>query len=212
MVEELSAWRTKARILIAANCKFSCLQNFDHPFYGSLTCWNSFVAYRALPHLNNKHTVFGRVIDDPSPSSATLNAMEIAPVDSTSNRPKTDIRIKEVTIFVDPFEEFMKQREEAAESEKSKQNGKGDSDKQRPQDDDLVTWTGKRVRTNDGGRVNSHADAGVGKYLKAALASHTAPGEDDIIEYVEDEPEPEHVRKKAKAAGGRSGVGNFDSW
>lgn len=156
--------------------------------------------------------MFGRVIDDPSPSSATLNAMEVAPVDSTSNRPKTDIRIKEITIFVDPFEEFMKQREEAEESEKSKHDVKGNSEKQPSQDDDLVTWTGKRVRTSDGRGVNSHSDAGVGKYLKAALASHTTPGEDDIGDYVEDEPEPEHVRKRVKAAGSRGGFGNFDSW
>lgn len=156
--------------------------------------------------------MFGQVIDDPSPSSPTLSEMEITPVDPTTNRPKTDIRIKEVTIFVDPFEEFTKQREESEESEKNKHNGKEESGGQGSQDDDLVTWTGKRVRAADRSQVDNRAAAGVGKYLKAALASQTAPVKDELADYIEDELEPEHVRKRTKTAGGRGGFGNFDNW
>lgn len=82
-------------------------------------------------------------------------------------------------------------------------------------DDDLVTWTGKRVRGLDGsGASGTNEGAGVGKYLRAALAEQQTrkhADEDEIIEYVDDpEPElPEPTRKKFKSSGG---FGNFEGW
>ncbi|KAL2002034.1 hypothetical protein VTN02DRAFT_758 [Thermoascus thermophilus] len=171
-----------------------------------------FIAYRALPHLNNKHTIFGRLIDDPSPSSATLDTLEMAPVDPSTNRPNPEIRIKDVTVFVDPFEEFLNKKREEEEAEKAKAAGlaTGDDESQKL-DDEHTTWTGKRVRGYGSGPAGDDSGGGVGKYLKAALADRAAQGEDEIVEFVDEEPEPEHVRKKMKSAG-RGGFGNFDSW
>lgn len=47
--------------------------------------------------------------------------------------------------------------------------------------------------------------------MKAALANQGAE-EDEIVEVMDDEfePEPEPVRKKMKS--GKGGFGNFDSW
>lgn len=82
-------------------------------------------------------------------------------------------------------------------------------------DDDLVTWTGKRVRGLDGsGASGTNEGAGVGKYLRAALAEQKTrkqADEDEIIEYMDD-PEhelPEPTRKKFKSSGG---FGNFEGW
>jgi peptidyl-prolyl cis-trans isomerase-like 2 len=139
--------------------------------------------------------------------------MEVAPVDSSTNRPVTDIRITDVTIYFDPFEEFMNKQE--TKTGGSAQLQKKKDEKSDNIDDDLVTWTGKRVRGLDGSKASDAKDGGgVGKYLRAALAEQQTrkPGdEDEIIEFVDDaEPDPpEHARKKFKSKGG---FGNFEGW
>ncbi|CAL5870831.1 uncharacterized protein PFLUO_LOCUS5072 [Penicillium psychrofluorescens] len=165
-----------------------------------------FIAYRALPHLDRKHTIFGRIIDDPTPSSTTLNKLETQPVESSTNRPTPDIFIKDVTVFVDPFEDFLQQKR-AEEAQGAAGKPEEEDEATRRVDDDRVTWTGKRVR--GAGATSDDSSAGVGKYLKAALADRAGQEEDEIVEFVDDEPEPEPVRKKMKGTGG---FGNFSSW
>jgi peptidyl-prolyl cis-trans isomerase-like protein 2 len=127
-------------------------------------------------------------------------------VEANTNRPTPEVRIKDVTIFVDPFEDFLKQKR----AEGAKDTGVADADGDEAVqcvDDDRVTWTGKRVR-GAGTDSNAEGAGGVGKYLKAALADR-GDEEDEIVEFVDDEPEPEPVRKKAKGTGG---FGDFSSW
>ncbi|KAL4782226.1 hypothetical protein BJX76DRAFT_349524 [Aspergillus varians] len=167
-----------------------------------------FIAYRALPHLNLKHTIFGHVIDDPTPSSPTLNKLETHPVNATTNKPTPDVRITEVTVFVDPFEEFLKQKQAEQSAEKGEnRTAEDEKESSRRADDDQVTWTGKRVRGP--GTTREETSSGVGKYLKAALTERAAQDEDEIVEFVDDEPAPEPMRKKFK---GGSGFGDFSSW
>lgn len=174
-----------------------------------------FITYRAAMHLNNKHTIFGQVVD----GQDTLAALEAVPTDSSS-RPTEDITIKEVVVFVDPFEEFLKAKKagkdpNAAKEESSTPNGVGSGVGRRGEkrvlagneDDDRVTWTGKRIK-GPGANGSGNTDSGVGKYLKAKLAEETsAQEEDEILEFVDDEPAPS--KAKGRSAGG---FGNFDAW
>ena len=148
-----------------------------------------FITYRPCKHLDRKHTIFARVVG----GTETLSAIENVPVSETEKRPLEDVRMEEVVVFVDPFEEFLKEkgerdREVAAREEVRKAGGR---------EDERVTWTGKRVRGE--GTVGA---AGVGRYL-AASAAETRNGE-VLAEWEGGEP----VKKKAKAGG----FGNFDAW
>lgn len=60
----------------------------------------SFITYRSCKHLDNKHTVFGRIVG----GFETLNAIEEIEVDN-KDRPITDINILKTHVFVDPFQE-----------------------------------------------------------------------------------------------------------
>ncbi|KAJ5347584.1 Peptidyl-prolyl cis-trans isomerase-like 2 [Penicillium brevicompactum] len=162
-----------------------------------------FIAYRALPHLNLKHTIFGRIIDDPTPSSATLNSLETHPVEANTNRPTPEVRIRDITVFVDPFEDFLAQRrkEESRASGASGPSAEEEEENARRAEDDQVTWTGKRVR---GAADSQQSAGGIGKYLKAALAARDESGISGSV----DEPEPEPVRKKARSGG----YGDFSNW
>ena len=158
-----------------------------------------FIIYRPTSHLDGKHTIFGRVVDDAGDESMNvLKRLENVPVDS-SDRPKEDIELIEATILIDPFEEFWKKKDATEQSEKKAEEGV---------DQDRTTWTGKRIRRD--GTVDA-GDAGgqVGKYLKSSLTNQAAGfKEDEILAFVDDEPE-QPARKKTKGGGG---FGNFDSW
>ena len=132
--------------------------------------------------------------------------METHPVDSSTNRPDPEIRIKDITIFVDPFEEFLKQKRNEETQDLATDAAENDETDRRV-DDDRMTWTGKRVRDTDLDS-SSRGPVGVGKYLQAALAERGGE-EDEIVELVDGEAEPEPASKKIKGSGG---FGDFSSW
>ena len=66
-----------------------------------------FMLYRQAPHLNRKHTIFGRVVG----GLDVLAKMEAVETDG-SDRPLNKITIRDVVVYVDPFVEFQKQKNE----------------------------------------------------------------------------------------------------
>ncbi|PWW79459.1 hypothetical protein C7212DRAFT_350339 [Tuber magnatum] len=158
-----------------------------------------FITYRAAKHLDRKHTIFGKVVG----GLDVLDKMEVAPV-GDGDAPIRDIVMKEVVVFVDPFDEYLRKR--ASEEEK----GRNEEERRRSgqNEEDLTTWTGKRLRDTGKGRGGSAGE--VGKYLKAKAREATE--EDEVVgEVMEEEgyAYEEPVKKKPKA---RGGFGNFDSW
>ncbi|XXG96581.1 Membrane protein ptm1 [Hypoxylon texense] len=156
-----------------------------------------FITYRPVKHLDRKHTIFGKVVG----GMDVLNKMEAVPTDG-SDRPLNKIFIKDIVVYLDPFDEFLKQkaeRDRAAET-------KAEIERTGGTEDDRMTWTGKRVR-QDGTVDRGDGDgAGVGKYLQAAMKQQQS-AEDEVIEEDVDTWE-EPVKKKAKVGG----FGNFDNW
>lgn len=150
-----------------------------------------FVTYRPTKHLDRKHTIFGRVVD----GTATLNKLEDVKTDD-SNHPIDPIKLIDVAVFLDPFEEYMKQRTENESKELEEEAIK----KAGGTEDDKVTWTGKRIR-EDGSIGESKVK--VGKYLTDALLQPQATSDSKLLD---DEPQ-EPVKKKAKG-----GFGNFSNW
>lgn len=87
--------------------------NLTHTGRGVLSMANSgtntngsqfFITYRSCKQLDNKHTVFGRVVG----GMETLSEMEKIEVDN-KDRPIEDIFIMRAQIFVDPFQEADEQ-------------------------------------------------------------------------------------------------------
>ncbi|TLS23051.1 uncharacterized protein PpBr36_06008 [Pyricularia pennisetigena] len=155
-----------------------------------------FITYRATKHLDRKHTIFGRVVE----GLDVLDKLEDIPTDG-SDRPLHKIIIKKVTVFIDPFEEFLKEKgqKEEAEAQKAEQQRQGGSY------DDHVTWTGKRIRGDDGQDLSK--DTSVGKYLKIEGNKNDSTAPDDVA-WLEAEDWGQPARKKMKPGG----FGNFDSW
>lgn len=152
-----------------------------------------FITYKPAKHLDRKHTLFGKVVD----GLDTLDKMEATPVDEAS-RPLKEIVIKDVVVFLDPFEEFLKEKDqqEKAEAQKAEIQRQGGTD------DDKTTWTGKRIR---GDGTIEQSGGGVGKYLKNTLPT------DSGVSAVDDDPiveDWEPSKKKVKTGG----FGNFDNW
>ncbi|KAG0648874.1 Peptidyl-prolyl cis-trans isomerase 2 [Hyphodiscus hymeniophilus] len=152
-----------------------------------------FIIYKPAGHLDRKHTIFGKVVG----GLDVLQKLENAPVGG-GDRPLNPIIMENVVVFVDPFEEFQKQKRDndAAEKEKAEIQRSGGTE------DDKTTWTGKRIR-GDGTVVQNESAGGVGKYLNLPVETGTGNGR-----LVEDEEYDEPVKKKTKTGG----FGNFDNW
>ena len=155
-----------------------------------------FIIYRPSKHLDNKHTIFGKVVG----GFDTLSTLENVKGDD-KDRPIEDIQLKDVVVYVDPFEEFQKERaaKESEEKEKEAIRKAGGTE------DDKTTWTGKRIR-GDGTVVEGSVS--VGKYLQSAMAgTGKAPAGEDVDAWATEEM-GQPVKKKAKSGG----FGNFDNW
>ena len=166
-----------------------------------------FITYRVAKHLDRKHTIFGKVVDSEDVlSSETLKRLEGVQTDD-KDRPAEECVLRDVVVFVDPFEEFDKERADKEKQEMRQEEVR----RQGGAEDERTTWTGKRLRedgTVEGGRGGG---GGVGQYLQAALAERAAKSYDteEVVEEVVDWDQPmEPVKKKMK----NGGFGNFDNW
>ncbi|KAJ1937592.1 cyclophilin peptidyl-prolyl cis-trans isomerase Cyp8 [Kickxella alabastrina] len=132
-----------------------------------------FILYRAAKHLDGKHTVFGRVVG----GLPVLSKMEAVPTDD-DDHPASDIVIKDIVVFVDPYSEFNKRLERKLDHDRDVQDlasGKRrrTAAEEEQRDRETTTWMGTKIPSlnKTAGDIPS-ADKGgstakgVGKYMK----------------------------------------------
>lgn len=106
-----------------------------------------FFTYRATPHLDTRHTVFGHLISDVDGADEyhTLDACEREQTDS-KDRPLNPIEVLEVQIIEDPFADYMAQldmrrrREQPDNDERARREAK-----RRRREEDRTTWLGTNI-------------------------------------------------------------------
>ncbi|KAI0673436.1 cyclophilin-like protein [Trametes maxima] len=151
-----------------------------------------FITFRSTPHLDKKHTVFGKLVG----GEDVLDALEGLPVKPGTERPAKPVKITEVVIYQDPFEEY-KQREQRKRDRKAEtQQARTKEAEEKAKDD--TNWFGVKVGQE---KAVAAAGGGIGKYLNLnakrplEVPPSTAPAP------------PDEGKKKR-----RIGFGDFEGW
>lgn len=108
-----------------------------------------FVTYKSCKHLDNKHTIFGKLVG----GLEVLKLLESLPVDK-NDKPLEPVIMLDVVVFVDPFEDYFKDIEEAEQ--------KKEEEKLKEKDNERGQWFSNPVHNKQ-----STTNQGVGKYLNS---------------------------------------------
>ncbi|KAJ3854088.1 cyclophilin-like domain-containing protein [Lentinula lateritia] len=145
-----------------------------------------YITFKPAPHLDKKHTVFGKLVG----GEEVLTALENLPRKEGTERPAKSVKITEVIIYQDPFEEYKTRL--AAKLAKRAEGPK--TVKPEKKEGDNINWFGVKVGSD--ATVNDKiVDGGVGKYLNLKRPQ-------DVSDIPSEEPS-----KKRKL-----GFGNFEGW
>ncbi|KAI9193420.1 cyclophilin-like domain-containing protein [Polychytrium aggregatum] len=147
-----------------------------------------FITYRPCTHLDNKHTVFGKVVG----GMDVLGKMEKIETDDRDN-PLDDIKLIKVNVFVDPFDEFQKKLEGTIKDSA----GPKDPKESRPKKQPAVSIPTPSASTQIGKYIG--ADGEAGKKRASTL--------DDDLKFSADVGGVQI--KKAKPS---KGFGDFSGW
>lgn len=170
--------------------------NLVHKGRGILSMANSgpntnksqfFITYRSCQHLDNKHTVFGRLVG----GLEVISEMEKVETDA-KDRPLESITITGASVFVDPYQEVDDKLKEEDEKE-----AKAVHDRE---EDEAAASTSKGKGKEIAPKVHRE---GVGKYIPKPPASAKRSGEEGAA--TGSDPK----RPKVVSAGS---LGDFRSW
>ncbi|KAJ7596909.1 cyclophilin-like domain-containing protein [Mycena floridula] len=145
-----------------------------------------YVTFKAAPHLDNKHTVFGKLVG----GEEVLDALEKLPRKDGTERPSKPVRITEVIIYQDPFEEYKTRLSKRLA--KRAQVAEAGSKPAAEDPDSKVNWFGVKLGSEAVATAGSSV-GGVGKYLKRPQNAVVTGGEES--------------KKKRKI-----GFGDFEGW
>ncbi|THH33507.1 hypothetical protein EUX98_g643 [Antrodiella citrinella] len=160
-----------------------------------------YLTFKATPHLDKKHTVFGKLVG----GEEVLDALEAIPVKPGTERPSRPVKITEVVIFQDPFEEYKNRQQKLRARKVAAVEGREAAEKAPPTREDETNWFGHKIGLEKSG-LGASAGAGVGKYLHIGAATAKA-GTKRPAEPLPAAALPDDGKKKRKI-----GFGNFDGW
>ncbi|KAJ7630822.1 cyclophilin-like domain-containing protein [Roridomyces roridus] len=147
-----------------------------------------YLTFKPTPNLDKKHTVFGKLVG----GEDVLDALEKLPLKDGTERPAKPVKITEVVIYQDPFDEYktrlakkLARRAEASQGgmEKTKEKKEGDD----------INWFGVKVGSD--AAANTASSGGVGKYMNLKRPQEAVAGQG---------PDSKKQRK--------TGFGSFDNW
>lgn len=152
-----------------------------------------FITYRLCMHLNNIHSVFGKVVG----GFEVLDQIEKIST-NRRDRPVSEVKILTTMVFVDPFQEVddLFALEDARAVELKEQAAKIDTDKRLlpPKTEDLT----------------SQSSGKVGRYLDVAHKNELTYDSVKVKRKRDEITEGGELKKKAKPV--KSGFGDFSSW
>jgi len=134
-----------------------------------------FLTFRATPHLDGKHTVFGRLVggDD------VLAKIERVPVDPGTDRPLKPVKLLDVQVFADPFKDYREKLDKRLKREADLREGHdAKAKKQAEREQDRTTWFGTELGKGQASaaEVEAKGKGGVGKYVGAVAAGGAVGG------------------------------------
>ena len=163
-----------------------------------------FFTFRATPHLDNKHTVFGKLVG----GEKVLNTIEKVHVHRGTDRPIKDIVITGVQVLTDPFEAYQERlKARLARQDQSDEALKRRAEAAAEREKDRTTWLGTNLgekgetkyAKEERKRKAMDDDGLVGRYLNKAPG--TKPEPSAAVEFGAE-------KKKPKAGG----FGDFSGW
>ncbi|KAI9257928.1 peptidyl-prolyl cis-trans isomerase-like 2 [Sporodiniella umbellata] len=128
-----------------------------------------FFTYGPAAHLDGLHTVFGKVVG----GMDVLGKLETIPVDER-DRPERDIVIKQIQVFIDPFEEYQK-RLKSKLSHEANAEAENEAMRQKREKEEKMGWFGPSVPKKAGNEGHN-----VGKYLTQQEPTSTDPPQKKI--------------------------------
>jgi peptidyl-prolyl cis-trans isomerase-like protein 2 len=149
-----------------------------------------------------------------------LKKLEAIPVDE-KDRPERDIKIKQIQVFVDPFEEYQTRLKNKL-SHEANRDAEDEEARRKREKEDKMGWFGPSISKQNSADTN----AGVGKYLQSAAstaasvvsAKKNKRNADDVEQDLNAEEEIGVSQKKFKALQqqqsqqNKSSYGNFDNF
>ncbi|KIS66696.1 uncharacterized protein UMAG_04758 [Mycosarcoma maydis] len=187
-----------------------------------------FITYRGVPHLDGKHTVFGRLVD--GDKDATLTKMEQVPSEQGTDRPLKKIQIQDVLVTEDPFEQYqLRQKQSAKANDPTDPEYQRRMEKRKRRQNDRTTWLGTELPTNHPEAQQKQSETkidnllvgswSVGKYLNSTgrprtktIQAHPARKEHDESAAKKTKTNTNAIAIANANANANAGFGDFSAW